>query len=355
MVIVTATDYVTVYPTTGFADHSSTPESTAIVSSIPTPISLSSASHSLMTSATAPLTPLPTSISSPQEQITSKPWSANLASAALAAIIIMALLLFSLIGHAIYQRYRGRCHNCTDNEKALAKWKSGDLKVITKAMVKERGSLNSIGGPVYEDLEKGAMACERPTARADALAALTRPESLVVKPKLWERAMGYMKGKNASEESAPVLPTSSSDRFFTVDPLPVTRPGSTVDTTWPTSPVHTFTSPERPPYPTSPVHIRDPSPVRAQPYTKHPVLDRAYSPPSPSMYSRATNGIRIVNRLSAQGVPAPHTYSEYMRNDGNTQPDVSTALNVRDKRRSRTYGGLPLPEGFVDVSLGEQR
>jgi hypothetical protein len=227
--------------------------------------------------------------------------------------------------------------------------------VITKAMVKERGSLNSIGGPVYEDLEKGAMACERQTARADALAALTRPESLVVKPKLWERAMGYMKGENASEESAPVLPTSSSDRFFTVDPLPVTRPGSTVDTTWPTSPVHTFTSPERPPYPTSSVHIRDPSPVRAQPYTKHPVLDRAYSPPSPSMYSRATNGIRIVNRLSAQGVPAPHTYSEYMRNDGNTQPDVSTALNVRDKRRSRTYGGLPLPEGFVDVSLGEQR
>jgi hypothetical protein len=258
----------------------------------------------------------------------------------------MALLLLSLIGYAIYQRYRGRCHNCNDNEKAIVKWKSGDLRVITKDMVKERESLRLqrlIGGPAYGDLEKGVM------ARDDALAALTRPESVVVKPNLWERAMEYRKSKN--EESPPVLPTSSSDRFFVVDPVPVTRPISVVETTWPPSPVHTFTSPVQPPYSTSPVHTRNSSPIHNQTYAAQPILDHAYSPPSPSMYSRATIGNTQVTRVSAQDMPAPYTQPEYMRDDENTQPVVPTALNVWDKRRSRAYGGLPLPEGFEDVSL----
>jgi hypothetical protein len=348
MIFVTATDYVTVYPSAaGLSTHSPTPESTANASAIPRPAPLLSAPHSPIPSITALPTPLPSSISSPQEQGASQSWSADLASLTLAAVIIMALVLLGLIGYNIYQRYRGRCQNCTDNEKAIVKWKSGDLKVITKEMVKERKSLRSqrpIGGPAYEDLEKGVMAHERQTAREDALATLTRPESLVVKPNLWDRAMGYTKSKN--EESAPALPTSSSDRFFTIDPVPVTRPVSEVQTTWPTSPVHTFTSLVQSPYPTSP--------VRNLTYTAHPILDRAHSPPSPSMYSRATNGNTQVTRASAQDGAAPYTYSEHMRDNEKTQPVVPTALNVRDKR-SWAYGGLPLSGGFEDVSLGGQR
>jgi hypothetical protein len=271
----------------------------------------------------------------------------------LAAVIFMALLLLSLIGYAIYQRYRGRCHNCTDNEKALAKWESGELKVITKEMVKERESLaskevNSLRGPRYEDLEKGVtpMSQERLTARQEALAQLTRPESAVVKPGMWERAKGIIQPKSQTQPTPPAIPTPSNDRFFTVDPVPITRPPSPSVTQLP--------------YPDSPVlgYNRAPIPLPislTQGYDTHPFLDHAYSPPSPSMYSRPTNSQIRVDRESEERVPvSPDTYSEYIRGDRKDEASVPNKLNVRDKRRSRPYGGLPVPEGFEDVRLGRQ-
>jgi hypothetical protein len=349
VVFVTATDFVTIYPSAVIPSTPfSTPETTA-TSSIPAP---SYTSSTTMASSTPSPSALPTGISSPQEQSASKPWSDHLASLMLAAVIFMALLLLSLIGYAIYQRYRGRCHNCTDNEKALAKWKSGELKVITKEMVKERESLaskeaNSFRGPRYEDLEKGVtpMSQERRTARQEALAQLTRPESAVVKPGMWERAKGIIQPKSQTQPT-PALPTPSNDRFFTVDPVPVTRPPSPSVTQLP--------------YPESPVlgYHRAPTPrpiFLTQGYDAHPFLDHAYSPPSPSMYSRPTNSQIRVDRESEERIPvSPDTYSEYIRGDWRDEAGVPNKLNVRDKRRSRPYGGLPVPEGFEDVRLGRQ-
>jgi hypothetical protein len=351
VVFVTATDFVTIYPSALISSAPfSTPETTA-TSSIPAP---SYTYSTVMASSTPSPSALPTGISSPQEQSASKPWSDHLASLMLAAVVFMTLLLLSLIGYAIYQRYRGRCHNCTANEKALAKWKSGELKVITKEMVKERESLafkeaNSLRGPRYEDLEKGvtAMSQERRTARQEALSQLTRPESAVVKPGMWERAKGIIQPKSQTQPTPPALPTPSNDRFFTVDPVPVTRPPSPSVTQLP--------------YPESPVfgyhHSPTPRPISlAQGYDTHPFLDHAYSPPSPSMYSRPTNSQIGVNCESEAGFPngSPDTYSEYIRGDRRDERSVPGKLNVRDKRRSRPYGGLPVPEGFEDFSLGRQ-
>jgi hypothetical protein len=246
----------------------------------------------------------------------------------LAAIIFMALLLLSIISYAIYQRFRGRCHNCTANEAQLSKWQNGDLKVITKEMVKARESLNST---ISYDMEKGEYQRERDTARKEALHALTRPESIVVKPSMWERAMGLMKSRSNRKPPNSLLPAiphaSSDDRFFTVEPA--------------THVLHTPT----PPY----AFNRD--------------LDHAYSPPSPSLYSRTTNRNimrggetqeeHYVHGPVGHDTESPQTYSEYLRDDWKQDKSVvAGALNIREeKKRSRTYGGLPAPYGWEDIDV----
>ncbi|OAL47662.1 hypothetical protein IQ07DRAFT_124628 [Pyrenochaeta sp. DS3sAY3a] len=70
------------------------------------------------------------------------------AAATISAIAVMALLLFSLIWYMCYLRAKGKCQTCRENEDKLEKWERGELKVITKNMVRERESANA-------DLEKG--------------------------------------------------------------------------------------------------------------------------------------------------------------------------------------------------------
>lgn len=70
------------------------------------------------------------------------------AAAMISAIAVMALLLCSLIGYMCYLRAKGKCQTCRANEDKLEKWERGELKVITKEMVRERESVNA-------DLEKG--------------------------------------------------------------------------------------------------------------------------------------------------------------------------------------------------------
>jgi hypothetical protein len=135
------------------------------------------------------------------------------------------------------------------------------VKVITKDMVKARESKEE-SGPVPEDLpdlERGESGLgnweyEREKARKEALDALTRPESVLVKPTMWERALGFVGSKNKDPEPEPEAErktSASNDRFFTVDPVTHVFRGST------TSDVHSNAS--------------------------RPSIDRGYDPSSPSL------------------------------------------------------------------------
>jgi hypothetical protein len=242
----------------------------------------------------------------------------------LAAVILMAILLISLLAYAIYQRFRGPCHACSVNKRAV--------KVITKDMVKARESKEE-SGPVPEDLpdlERGESGLgnweyEREKARKEALDALTRPESVLVKPTMWERALGFVGSKNKDPEPEPEAErktSASNDRFFTVDPVTHVFRGlvsiaGMILLRHPYCQICTTLAP-RPP---AEIFLQRSRSEQSEHYTPGPVLST--SPPAHS---------------------EPFNYSAYLRNDWKSDKSaVPGVLTVRNaKRRSRTYGGLPV-------------
>ncbi|KAF1912735.1 hypothetical protein BDU57DRAFT_597280 [Ampelomyces quisqualis] len=369
VVFVTATDYVTVYPTesetvfiasstlSGSASTTLLQSAELLSSTIPTTTPQSKTP--LQTLETASRIPTMTGISTLQSgfatPITSseiKPWSDQMASLSLAAVILMVWLLISLLMYALYQRFRGKCHNCARSEQELEKWRKGDLKVITKDMVKSRESLNSQGSfsrsklapnGANEDLEEGNTDAERQAAREEALAVLTRPGSVFLKPSLWERTKGMMKPKGKQVEPSPERPPTIGDRFFTLPD---------VKTTAPLTPKTDYMLPQ--------TRYEPPPTVD---YALDPIINRSYSPPSPSVYSRATDYPikRPGPQQSEHYVPtaplrspsredsnAPkNTYSTYMRDEWrppHLRPKVvdegsvvSSTLNIGNPRHRARY------------------
>jgi hypothetical protein len=297
VVFVTATDYVTVYPTV--LETATLPSSTLLSSAtmtllpsfellVPTLTTLVQSTVPFQPQDTASaepsltkIPPLPSGWPTPIMGSETKPWNDQLAGLSLAAVILMVLLLLILFGYAIYQRFHGKCHHCGKHEKELEKWRKGDLKIITKEMVKSRESLNSSRSDsapngAHADLERGDADKERQVHHAKALAALTRPSSVLLKPSLWERAKGMMKPKYKTSKHSPEnRPSTVGDRFFTL---------SNVETLAPALPQADYMLPQTTYEP--PQTTREPL---QQNYTVDPVIDRAYSPPSPSVYSRATD------------------------------------------------------------------
>ncbi|OAL07052.1 hypothetical protein IQ06DRAFT_355100 [Phaeosphaeriaceae sp. SRC1lsM3a] len=234
MVIVTEVEYFTVYPTENIPTRTISQSTVITTSGMPgttltfTPkASISKAPASSMAySSTTGLPFLPSGWSAPAQPAEHKRWNDSLAKLSLAAIIIMAIVLLTFVAYAIYQRFRGKCHRCTINEDKLRKWESGELKRITKDMVKARekhDSQASKSAPALAlsdiDLEAGDYEAERDAERAATLAALNRPASVVQKSSLFERAKGALKNKGKkpnthSKSPEPVLP--SQDRFFAV-------------------------------------------------------------------------------------------------------------------------------------------
>lgn len=404
VVTVTATDYVTVYTFEPTYTSVVLPHSTVIK---PTPTEITSPmlsfTSSLKTSSgtsmptlpppsTTAIPLLPSGFASPQ----SKPWSDHIASLSIAAVVLFALILLSFLAYAIYMRFRGKCPACENNEAKLKKWETGELKLITKKMVQSREKRSSQVLASTDAVVKKGDVCgydaERQTARDAALAALSRPESVVIKSSLWDRAKGILKGKaKSSPAPLPFMPErhisqlTVGDRFFMVGDVESIR--------------HLH-QPPLPPFPT----------VQYEPSPNH---DRAYDALSPSTYSRATNsnvGYQPTNPIpqncdsSRTDNSYPFIYSTYLdeewyprniehheaeleipRNEGSI---ISSTLNInnwryqdsydeaqrithrksvtdtelqravddvnvvvgqmRRKKRSRTYGGLPHPKKFED-------
>ncbi|KAH7385170.1 hypothetical protein DE146DRAFT_621556 [Phaeosphaeria sp. MPI-PUGE-AT-0046c] len=349
IVIVTQIEYVTVYPTkqdsiaiisqTGPGTSLGVPSTTT--ASTPQPITSVLMESSITHSSKTGLPSLPSGWPAPKTSSENKPWNDSLAKLALSAVVLMAVVLLSLISYAIYQRFRGKCHKCPVNEEKLRKWESGELKRITKDMVKIREKYNS---------QTSGSAAAPAASDVDLEAA-----SVVQETSLFERAKGALKTKGKQRSDSPkdferVLPSYdlSQDRFFAV--------------------VEPFAQPAQ-------------QPQVAKQYESNNYLDRAYDPLSAlppklprSIYSydgentfhNHTYSIQSEAHFAA-GLPlrgnspvessvvssALHIYDGRHRK---AVRDVNTIeAQMRTKRRSQTYGGLPNPEGFEDIGLGNGR
>jgi hypothetical protein len=306
--------------------------------------------------------------------------------------------------YAITQRLRGKCHSCIETEKELAKYKTGELKHISPAMVKAREQCEASFSQVF-DLEMGPQPTssqQRESHRQDALAALQGPPSSA-KVSIWNRTKGAAKSKVKGKGKGKA-PQASEDEERTIGG-PVYN-NHTVYNEMPVESVCRATP--RPPPPVPAVQDYD--------------ADSLYAPPSPSVYSRPkVSDVGCMQEQEEQYTPAapraavnhqPTTYSTYLettwhpRNEEHlreqvaaTRDDdasmVSSALNINDsrhrvryeeakrvmergargsvtdsdlqhalndvnavekqmrkKRRSRAYGGLPHPREFDDVDTG---
>lgn len=352
LIIDTETDYVTLYPSvvkSFTVDLSSLTTLTVASPTLPTSatlvrsgtaasISCSDATSSpmLTSSAQSSMTTMsvfPSSTAAPEHQVKSdhKVWNDRMASLSLAAIILVVLLLLSLMVYAIYQRIRGKCHKCQDNERQIEKYKNGELKRVSPDMVKSRGLAQTPSNwtPADRDIELGNL----------------NEPPIPAKVSIWDRAKGAFKLKAHDKNNQ--VRSSAPNEEHNIDGCPIYAETDAVFT-------HRSSLPAAPP------------PPQARDYDSDSYLNNAYSPSSPSIYSRP--GASDVSPpqeqyprddLSHGGIPDDHqstTYSAYLENIWGPRNDVNAAENqTRTQYRSRTYGGLPHPEDFDDVDFRDGR
>jgi hypothetical protein len=106
------------------------------LTSTPTPTPTTSPTPILATETPTTIPPLPSNFATPEP-------TAHQPTPAIAVLTLVFVVLFavSLLGALLYfivLRVRGRCTNCISLEDELHKWKTGELKPITRGMVAER-------------------------------------------------------------------------------------------------------------------------------------------------------------------------------------------------------------------------
>lgn len=337
-VIVTATEYTTIYPSAPALMQLTTPatplatmvqKSTAIASSAATSIVASIATQ---TPSMTGLLPLPTSFEEPDPQPQSRGYSDKVPELALTAVILMAVLFFAFLGYAIFLRFRGKCKKCARIED-----NTGKTKAVSRSMVRDREALNahnpqadarnsyaSASTRTQSDLEKGVMGeDEREKERAATLAAL---ESNSKAKALWNRAKGMMAVKSNVKE--PRTPSADSDdRFFAV-PY-VASPSATCP---PTAQSLNPTL-ER----TAQAHFSEDN---ERPFLFMEVHEPPLRPAS-SIYSRAVDSNVGRNDYAEHYVP--------------TGPILPHAYTTASSPVGRTYGELPHPDDFEPADLGQGR
>lgn len=315
-----------------------------------------------------------------------KPWDDTLAKLSLAGIILMVVLLHTFVAYAIYERFRGKCDKCAMNEDKLRKWESGELKRITKDMVMARGTLDSRapgstaapnGSEI--DIEAGIVrdsTAEQTAHRANALAALNCSRSVLQKPLLFEQAKGALKPKGKrpppvetpkSPSPAQFNPNPSHDRFFAVaEPVTVGGPryvpshqpyvedyydshkrlnNRAYDPPRPKNP----TPPGSPTPPDSPTSIYSYDGESADKFAVRPLSEL------PPIRSQSPNESVVSSALHIYDPRHRARYADAQRKmEQGTAPDAELQKAVQDvnaievqmrgKRRTRAYGGLPDPE-----------
>ncbi|KAF2849795.1 hypothetical protein T440DRAFT_555736 [Plenodomus tracheiphilus IPT5] len=232
IVVITITDYSTVYPTP-------TPAFPTYAPFIP-PSAIPSVS------ATSTSIPAPTASNSTSPVSHSEPFNIKSLTPMFIAISCIALLLVVLFAYAVWSKccIGGRfgfgfgCAECKALEAELEQWKNGEKVRITRDMVKQRESHNNGRGTsvsaYYADNDNssnhnahdGINTVTRESARADTLAALegrpTHPRASTSTNPFWtnikDRFNNVVKGKDHTSRPTSDIETGDRDRFFTVDP-----------------------------------------------------------------------------------------------------------------------------------------
>jgi len=273
----------------------------------------------------------------------------------LAAIILMTLLVLLLIGYAIWTRCRkGKCSpECEDMKAELKKYKDGDLKPITPAMVRARESIattsTSFPHGADVDLERGEVddyEAQRQARHEAALAAFSAPEP--VKPSLFARAKGLFKGKDKGKqpETIELPPTNPADedsehRYFTVGGSPYDSQRDIHPALRRPEPAYTY---------------REPTPYRQDAGPSHPRSKMTSFPDRTNRDSdiSALNTQQFHPRDDDHDQVSPkgtRTYSAYLAEDWAPRERrreealrdrdrasvVSSALNIRDPRHAARY------------------
>jgi hypothetical protein len=285
VVFVTETDYVTVSLsmvesftidlsalTSATVDSSTMATRTSLVSSHMATSSFYSVAPSsslLLSSAQASMTTVPALSSAtvdPEHQVKSKPWNDQVAILSLIAIILVILLLLSLMVHIIYQRIRGECRKCVDIERQIEKYKNGELVHISPGMVqiREQSQATTVQAPIDRDVELGSSE-QRDSHHQEALDKLNGPPQ-PAKVSIWHRTKGAAKRKDNGKAKGkrPQVPEPDEQR---------TNSGQVYTEADVKSVRHPTVQPA-------------PAPTQVREYESHSFFDHAYSPPSPSIYSR---------------------------------------------------------------------
>ncbi|KAL5116185.1 hypothetical protein ACEQ8H_005962 [Pleosporales sp. CAS-2024a] len=362
--LVIVTGYVTVYPSpvVSFTSYLSAAPTGAMTrpilsSSLYAATSTStstSTSSTRMSSSSSPVSAGTSTATPHQHAPAAEHWSDRMASLSLAAVILMVILFLSLIGYAIYQRFRGKCHACVENERQLALYKTGELKYISASAIRARDSGQDTTGRC--DLEMGLVAMgsedERHANRQLALDALSGlPHEPTNKASsAWARTKGAAKNKWSNKNKAKRRPDEEHtaavrDPMYTATGVQLLRLSKPL------------------PAPPAP---------RVEDYQDDADLERAYDDlPSPSVYSRlgashvgpshqqerdTHSAPRLARNTTHDNPQQPTTYSAYMeqtwqpRNQEHLRQQAQDDMSIipsghmRTKRRSRSYGGLPNPE-----------
>ncbi|KAF1838964.1 hypothetical protein BDW02DRAFT_620259 [Decorospora gaudefroyi] len=406
--LVVITEYTTVYPT-NVAQTMSTPSVSSTQTFTPTSTgSLSAGLSSSMPTSTlsfssTPQTsapPMPTSSATIPPPPSSVPLAGSkyrfdhrFAYVILAAVIVLAILLISMITYLIYLRCQGKCVKCRDMQQQLDKWKSGDLKRITKANVKKRGPFNksatSSNASSDVDLEMGVIG----GAQSERDAALDQLQANR-KPTFWEQAKNKVasmgrskdKGKGKQKDRSSCHPTDSSPE------VDIARRSTLDDASFAPGPSGTYPNPSIP----YDLYKPPPPPNRYSAYSasqysqptdvdgprvfgehdtppKKPSLSRRSARTSIDEHKRYTAAseeeiynprpkqLRIRQAEEALGSAEYREAEEILIRNSATDSEMQRALSVVNLAEQRlnmarhpsTYAKLPLPTEFEDLNIGD--
>ncbi|KAH7072288.1 hypothetical protein BKA63DRAFT_605165 [Paraphoma chrysanthemicola] len=252
LVIITVTDFYTVYPSQVAAScvatstppivHSSMLNPTSVAqSAVPTSdthggMSMSTSNPST-TSLLTGLPPLPSEFAKPSSK--PQPRSSDTAFMAIliTAIVLGGFLLLSLICKTILVAFKGGCSSCKDKDEQIRKYVTGNLTYISPKMVRNREKLaseasrshNSRSTTCHEpDLERGEMTKYEAQKQAEhdaAIAACYRPPTPTRTAAFWGKLTGAFKTRTKLDEgkckSTVFLSTDEpkspfDDRYFVV-------------------------------------------------------------------------------------------------------------------------------------------
>jgi hypothetical protein len=157
-------------------------------------------------------------------------------------VILCILLFFSIIGYGLFQRlHKGRCSpECEDMKAELAKYKSGQLKPITIALVRAREAFNANAAESSSTSTGTDIDLENGTAFGGQVQASPKPSR-------WTKIKGKVVG-TAKRQHSGKRPSTVGDRSFTIAGTPNSQSRQSLPAPAPPAPIYQQAMANRPSY-----------------------------------------------------------------------------------------------------------